>query len=411
MNQEKQRKYIESITEQMINYAQLNFDNRIDIYADPAIDEVVPGLAAGVNLLGEELQHKVKELNRLNQEIEGKKNLLNSITLAVPEVILVYNQLENQISYLNKCTSINRSYPCPVAVMELPGPCENCTVKDLIMSVEIERFALELDQDEIKVLCPGKTAKWFKTTANVFEKDAAGFCISSLITLADISILKTKEMELINNERVISNSLKEKALLLQEVHHRVKNNLQIIYGLLSMQANRADSEEVKEQLIEIKNRIFSISLIHEELYQSDNFAMIDVDRYCRKLCESLASVYAGAIQVELILQVDSGIQVGIDQATPLGLLINEVLCNSYKHAFKGAENGKIWLTVTANANSYLLQIKDSGQNHVIEQVNNKAGNSLGNKLIKGLSQQLRAKLEITHDNGYTVQLTIPRMRK
>jgi two-component sensor histidine kinase len=205
--------------------------------------------------------------------------------------------------------------------------------------------------------------------------------------------------------------LQEKALLLQEVHHRVKNNLQIIYGLLSMQANRADSEEVKEQLVEVKNRIFSISLIHEELYQSENFAMIDVDRYCRKLCESLAAVYKTDHQVELILQVESGIQVGIDHATPLGLLINEVLCNSYKHAFKGGNAGKIWLKGFATDEHYTLEIKDNGKGADPDAVKAKAGNSLGNKLISGLAQQLRAKLEVSYENGYSVRFTIPRTHK
>lgn len=404
---EKQRQYLEYITNQMINYAQLNFDDKLDIINDNEIDELLPGLAVGVNILGEELQHKVKELKTLNEELKNRTNFIKSITDAVPEVIFVHNTISNTLTYLNKCTSDDLLLPCPVIKLNLPATCTHCKISKTIYATQKTLEIETLEKNEIRIVLPDKKVRWYKTTTNDFEKNQLGKTISTLQTLSDITLLKERELQLLASEKTISTSLKEKELLLQEVHHRVKNNLQIISGLLNMQMNRANSPALTEQLQEIQSRIHSISLIHEGLYRTENFSYVDFSGYCKKLCTSLTTLYDYNNNVEVIYNLEPGIHLSIDKATPLGLLINETMCNCYKHGFK-SNGGNIWVNLSSNQSNYLLEIKDNGISKDKTEDESRTNDSLGNKLIHGLAMQLEAELEIKTEEGYSVKLIIPK---
>lgn len=263
--------------------------------------------------------------------------------------------------------------------------------------------------DELRILSSDNKVRWYKTTTNEFEKDESGHVISILQTLSDITPLKEKEIQLLKKEETIIQSLKEKELLLQEVHHRVKNNLQIITGLLTLQINRARSEEVIEQLMEIRSRILSISLIHEELYQSETLSRVDVSKYCIRLCNNLAPVYSnGKTDVSFDFDIEPGILWSIDKATPLGLIINEVICNSYKHAFNNQENGIIHVSLKSTDANYTMEIKDNGKNPATAEAVMSSKKTLGNKLINGLIMQLEASVQISTEGGYGITLTIPK---
>lgn len=106
----------------MINYSQLNFEESLDVIEYPEMDELVPGLAVGVNILGEELQHKVNELKSLNTKLENRDRFIRSVTNTVPEIIYVYNVQTDRITYINKCTSYNQNYPCPIVILNKPVP-------------------------------------------------------------------------------------------------------------------------------------------------------------------------------------------------------------------------------------------------------------------------------------------------
>jgi two-component sensor histidine kinase len=403
-----QSAYLEKIITQMVNYSQLNFEETLDIIEDPEMDELVPGLAVGVNILGEELQHKVNELKSLNEELAGKNSFIKSVTDAVPEVIFVFNLRKQKMTYVNKCTSGSSEFPCSGTSVLNNEACENCKLANTILEQQTGKSSAEINGNEIKIESAGQEIKWYKITANDFEKDSSQGLTSILQTVTDITILKEKELQLLRKEETIVHSLKEKELLLQEVHHRVKNNLQIISGLLTLQINRAKSNDIIDQLTEIHSRILSISLIHEELYRSETFVRVDVSKYCIRLCKNLAPVYStGNGHVQFDFDVEPGIYWSIDKATPLGLIINEVICNCYKHAFTAQENGIIRVTLKSTADHYVMEIKDNGITPVDQTITD-GKKTLGTKLISGLVMQLEASMEISTDKGYGVLLTFPK---
>lgn len=404
-----QSAYLEKIIAQMVNYSQLNFEESLDILDYPEMDELVPGLAVGVNILGEELQHKVNELKNLNTELENRDSFIRSVTNTIPETIYVYNLTTERITYVNKCTSYKPDYPCPVIIMNKSVPCHNCRVTELFAKMKKEHVIEITRADELRIASSDHKARWYKTTSNAFEKDENGNVVSILQTLSDITLLKEKEMQLLKKEETIIQSLKEKELLLQEVHHRVKNNLQIITGLLTLQINRAKSHEVISQLTEIRSRILSISLIHEELYQSETLARIDVSKYCIRLCTNLAPVYSnGNTEVSFDFDIEPGILWSIDKATPLGLIINEVICNSYKHAFSNQPKGLIQVRLKSTESHYIMELKDNGKTQAMPDAEHHGKKTLGSKLINGLIMQLEASMKISTDGGYGVTLTIPK---
>lgn len=405
---DKQTEYFDFVTGQVQKLADVSFEKRIEIKSAEELEGVLPNLAYGVTLLGEQLKNKVEELNEVTAELAARRNLMVTVMEVVPSMIFVFDEAKRELNFVNKCTSVDLRYPCAAAIIGVDQACANCKRKEAFSQTMVRHYVNDSGQEEVKVRCSAGRKQWFMVSKDHFQGADGSSHTNMLYSLTDITSLKIKEHELIRNEIVISNSLKEKALLLQEIHHRVKNNLQIIYGLLGMQANRSQSEEVKENLLEIQKRIYSIALVHEELYRSENFLTIDVGQYCKKLCDSLGNISGPEKQVRYEFDIQDGILVTIEQATPLGLFLNEVIVNAYKHAFKNSnKQGVISLRVKKGNDEFILEVQDNGPgmpentNLTVEK------GKLGSKLIKGLSQQLKGKLETENRDGMLVRLTVP----
>ena len=200
------------------------------------------------------------------------------------------------------------------------------------------------------------------------------------------------------SEETIRKSLKEKELLLAEVHHRVKNNLAVITGLLELQSYATENESAKRVLKDSQLRIHSIALVHEKLYQNENLSEIEVEPYIRELSQSLQkSFQSESTTVNIHFNIDP-INLIITQAIPCGLLINEIVTNAYKHAFTEQETGNVMLDFKKNGELLTLSIKDDGvglnnMNYV------KNSPTLGMKLIRTISKQLKAETEIKSGEG------------
>ncbi|MBE2225897.1 MAG: PAS domain S-box protein, partial [Ignavibacteria bacterium] len=201
-----------------------------------------------------------------------------------------------------------------------------------------------------------------------------------------------------NAEKLILNSLKEKEVLLKEIHHRVKNNLQVIISLLNMQSSELNDPEVMNSFREIQNRVVSMSLIHQSFYQSNSLSDIDFSVYIKRLAENLFKIFGFNREKTALLIDTSGIHISIDTAIPLGLLINEVLSNSLKHGFNENAEGKIYIELTENENEYILKLGDSGCG-LPEEIAPGKTNSLGMTLIKMLCDQIDGKIELNLNNG------------
>ncbi|RLD27892.1 MAG: hypothetical protein DRI54_00275 [Bacteroidetes bacterium] len=191
-------------------------------------------------------------------------------------------------------------------------------------------------------------------------------------------------------------SKKEKEILLKEIHHRVKNNLQIINSLLRFQA-RKSPKSVQGSFLDLQSKITAMALLHDQLYLSRDFSMIDVNTYLTQLITNLVSAYDIKENINFDVKIDVD-HLDLDTLHPLGLLINEVVSNSIKYAFKGVKNKNIYLHFNQTNHEYKLQIGDKGIGFD-ENSSSFNSNSIGLELIFNLSEQLGGKIERTIDNG------------
>lgn len=208
-----------------------------------------------------------------------------------------------------------------------------------------------------------------------------------------VDITETKSVE-----NQLLNSLKEKEVLLAEIHHRVKNNLAVITGLLELQSYDTQNKDAKMILNESRMRINSIALVHEKLYQNDFLSKIDVQTYIKELSLIVKQTMGlNSVPVEIAFDLDD-VSFMITQAIPCGLLLNEILTNSFKHAFVGKESGTIHIIFKENEGEILFSVRDDGVG-IDNERNIGENSSLGLKLIDTLSRQLSAEKNIFSDNG------------
>jgi PAS domain S-box-containing protein len=198
----------------------------------------------------------------------------------------------------------------------------------------------------------------------------------------------------------LQTSLAEKVSLLNEVHHRVKNNLQVITSLLRLESARSSQPETKAVLNDIKGRIRSMALLHESLYRSGVFTSVDLSTYLKELCTQAfrtLSAQNGLVRLQLDL---TAVHVSMDQATPCGLLVNELVSNSLKHAFPDGHSGTISISLhgIANSNQVLLKVSDDGIGFS-DDFEVKRTQSLGLQLVGDLARQLKGTLSIESGSG------------
>ncbi|MCP9290491.1 histidine kinase dimerization/phosphoacceptor domain -containing protein [Gracilimonas sediminicola] len=196
----------------------------------------------------------------------------------------------------------------------------------------------------------------------------------------------------------LENSVHEKEVLLSEVHHRVKNNLAIIAGLIELQKEGLSDEKLKLILKETQNRIYSISGVHELLYNTDSFTDITFGEYAVKLIDRIRDMFDSADKNIVIEHQFDSRRLNINQAIPLGLLVNELITNSFKHAFNGRNNGRIFISLKENGDQIEVVYEDDGKGFDKDIFDE--SNTLGVTLIKTLIDQLTANYEIESDNGF-----------
>ena len=206
-------------------------------------------------------------------------------------------------------------------------------------------------------------------------------------------------------EERIKASLHEKEALLKEIHHRVKNNLQVISSLLALQARAVTDETTKTKFHESRDRIHSMALLHESLYQSDNLAWIDFPVYIKQLADHLFRSY-GVTAERIRLRTDlDRLFLNMDTAVPCGLIVNELISNSLKYAFPEGRDGEIHVELRESRDrTASLTVADDGigLDPGFDWVN---ARSLGLRLVRTLAQQLDATLEVGQGPGTRFQLT------
>lgn len=195
----------------------------------------------------------------------------------------------------------------------------------------------------------------------------------------------------------------EKEVMIKEIHHRVKNNLQIISSLINIQANSIDDIKMQVMLREVQNRIISMSLLHELLYKSPNLANVEVQPYLDLLLQKLVDIYASETELKVITEVEVS-EFGVDTLIPIGLLINEAVTNSLKYAFKNREKGTISIALKHHEDGYLLLIADDGVGLSETDISG-FRKSLGMDLIQTFVNQLDGEMELDTKSGTAYRIT------
>ncbi len=206
-------------------------------------------------------------------------------------------------------------------------------------------------------------------------------------------------------EEQIKVSLQEKEVLLKEIHHRVKNNLLVVASLLDWQTDYVTDPAILKIFTESQHRIYSMALIHEKLYQSQNLERIDLGEYLKMLTEHLlASFNISHSQIQFQYHLEP-ILLNIETATPCGLIVGELIANALEHAFKDAKKGQVWLEVRRNSDSEIrISIRDNGVGFP-EGIDFRNTESLGLQLVCLLTQQVNGTLDLLPNQGTEFQLT------
>lgn len=239
---------------------------------------------------------------------------------------------------------------------------------------------------ESEIIHKNGKPKWASSTLTPILNDKGTL---QNIVVIDTDITLRKQME-----EQIRATLEEKGVLLREIHHRVKNNLQIIISLFNLQTSYVQDKNAYKALKEGQDRIKSMALIHERFYQSDGLSRLDFDDYVRRLMDHLfQSFRVNKSRILLEIKADK-ISLDIDTAVPCGLIINEIVSNSLKHAFEGAEKGTIRIELTeTEEDKYRLLLSDDGCGFP-EWFKAETADSLGIQLIQALTDQLEGNMNI-----------------
>lgn len=252
-----------------------------------------------------------------------------------------------------------------------------------------------------------------------YQKKVIIYTISGILGLIIISGLlyynariheKSKKEIALQNEQLRKNAAKinkqnaDNEILLKEIHHRVKNNLQVVYSLLNLQKRRVETEEVKHTLEALQNRIRSMALVHQQLYVDGNLRDILASGYIKTLVLHLKTIFGSDDrEVKLIYHIEK-ITLPLEKAIPLGLIVNEAVSNAFKYAFKEQKGGVLKISLSKKSESYQLVIDDNGMGFTDQDIE---ASSLGMQLINNMAEQLKAVYTRSSETGTRHQFNFP----
>lgn len=287
--------------------------------------------------------------------------------------------LPEAIAYKTKCVSLTRK----IYSEDLSNSLANYKTEQVVKEKEIAYEKEKTNLYAIIALLTGVVLLFL--VAVIFSKNKQE------------KILRAKNSEIKLQKNAIEKKEKEKGLLLKEVHHRVKNNFQIVASLLELQTKGIEDEKAIELANEGKNRIKSMAIIHQKLYQNDT-NLINFDEYIRLLVTELTAMYASDKNIHTSVNSEN-IMFDVDTAIPLGLIINELITNAYKYAFEGMHTKTLTISINKEDNNqYKLIVSDNGPG-LEKPMENRRIKSLGLRLVTRLVKQLQGTLIQTNTNG------------
>lgn len=313
--------------------------------------------------------------------------------------------LEIKSEVLAKLNRFEEAYEIQNLVMALTDSLRNSDQQEMVEEMEAKYEAREkqglIDLQQIEIEKSAKEKNYLIVVAVLF--------VLLLFAAAAIAIQRKKRLKTSHEKnRIITESLAEKEILLREIHHRVKNNLQVISSLLSIQSREIQDEKALEAVNESRNRVKSMAIIHQNLYQEDNLTGINASEYITKLCQSLFQSYrVDNDRIQFKMNVEA-ILLDVDSSIPIGLILNELISNALKHAFPDQANGIIQLSLKEIDNQLLIRVEDDGVG-MAEQLDKKS--SFGMKMIEAFARKLDAEMTVFTEQGFAVELRIKNYKK
>lgn len=347
----------------------------------------------------------VTELKQTEAALQESQRFIQKITDTAPVLLYVFDLIENRNVYINR------------EITELLGytPKEIQTMGDrLLQNIihpddralfpgHVQRWSDAGDNDifqtEYRIKHSNGEWRYFQCQEILFTSTPENQPKQILGVAVDISDRKLTQQ--------LQTALKEKEILLQEIHHRVKNNLQIIYSLLRLQRRKIQDGKAAETLLDSQNRVKTIALIHEKLYRSENFAEIALNQYIPSIIRSLFSAYqTNSRLIRLHTQIED-IPLDMDASLLCGLITNELVSNSLKYAFPENQPGEIFIEICLlNQDIIQLIFRDNGVG-LPEDFDSTSTNSIGLKLVRDLVNQLQGELKMNGRQGMTFKITFP----
>jgi len=340
------------------------------------------------NIGGEELilaiSRDITERKKADKNLKKQVELLN----LTHDAIFVRDQ-DDRITFWNHGAEQTYGWSQKEALGKVPH--------DLLQT----QFQIPLEQIKAEVLEQGR---WEGDLTHI-RRDGSQIIVSSRWSIQKNDDEPMKFLEINNDitqrknaEEKVKQSLKEKEMLLKEIHHRVKNNLMVISSLLNLQSNYVKDKEVLGMFKETQSRARSMAIIHERLYQSEDLKTMDFDKYIRTLAMELLRTYKVSPDlVKLHLNVGE-VKLDINTAIPLGLIVNELISNSMKHAFPNGRKGEINIDFDLMDDVYSLKVSDNGIGFP-EDLDFQKTESLGLQLVNTLSRQIDATVELDRSQG------------
>lgn len=340
----------------------------------------------------EVLRAEQRTLKRSEENLQSEKNKLSSVIGAMSSYLTIIDRdytVMYQSPLSEKLFGNFIGKKCYQVFGHDEKMCDGCPVELAFHDAQFHRSIRE-------IVMPDGKITYVENVANPI-KDYYGEIVSCLEITTDITDRK-------HAEEKIKASLLEKETMLKEIHHRVKNNLQVISSLLDMQSSSLQDEKAKEALWESMARVRTMAMIHTRLYQSPDLTMVDFGLFIRDLIGNISQSY-GRAAVPVEINVDAGeIRLGIDISIPCGLILNELVANALKHAFPEGKEGEINIRMQSEDSRVVLTVQDNGIGfpESIDLTNLK---SMGLKLVNILVRQMNGKIDMQVDSGTTWTIT------
>jgi two-component system, sensor histidine kinase PdtaS len=335
----------------------------------------------------------------------------NVISLGNLETILKTDRSADEIRYLNNENKLNQLEL--LRESELRAALE----KENILQDSIRKALSRENESKVRELQAEKKLREVLSEDNIKQEDRLqserNMSLLLLVTITAMLVLGVIIFYLYRKQRrknaIILKQSDDMQVLMKEIHHRVKNNLQVISSLLDLQALSIKHDQAAEAVKEGRNRVQSMALIHQNLYNEGNIKGIKVKTYIDTLAQGLFHSYnIKARSVHLTTDIDD-LNLDVDTVIPIGLILNELITNSLKYAFRDKEYGEISVMLKKDGDNLVLKVRDNGDGFPPDS-SMQPETTFGIKLIKAFAQKLKARLSIYNDNGACVEMHIARYK-